>query len=88
MKISEMIRKKRKEQGMTQERVAAALGVTAPAVNKWEKGITCPDIALLPALARLCWIPDWRIRKAVNKSWRKCMDIWRKVQMIKSAASP
>lgn len=53
MKISEMIRKKRKEQGMTQERVAAALGVTAPAVNKWEKGITCPDIALLPALARL-----------------------------------
>ena len=27
--------------------------MTAPAVNKWEKGTSCPDIVLLPALARL-----------------------------------
>ena len=53
MKINEVIREKRKEQGLTQEQVAEYLGVTAPAVNKWEKGSTYPDITLLPALARL-----------------------------------
>ena len=53
MKMYEIIRQRRLAKGMTQEQVAAALGVTAPAVNKWEKGTSCPDIALLPALARL-----------------------------------
>lgn len=37
----------------TQEQVASYLGVTASAVNKWEKGISYPDITLLPPLARL-----------------------------------
>ena len=48
-----VIREKRKEIGFTQEQVAEYLGVSAPAVNKWEKGATYPDISLLPALARL-----------------------------------
>ncbi len=37
MNISEQIRSHRKELGLTQEQVAAYLGVSAPAVNKWEK---------------------------------------------------
>lgn len=53
MPMNEVILKKRKELGFTQEQIAEYLGVTAPAVNKWEKGVTCPDISLLPALARL-----------------------------------
>ncbi len=53
MKINQIIREKRKELSLTQEQVADYLGVTAPAVNKWEKGSTYPDITLLPALARL-----------------------------------
>ena len=53
MAINTVIREKRKELGLTQEQVANFLGVSAPAVNKWEKGATYPDIALLPALARL-----------------------------------
>ncbi|WP_434691229.1 helix-turn-helix domain-containing protein [Hungatella sp. SB206] len=53
MAMNAVIREKRKELGMTQEKVAEYLGVSAPAVNKWEKGITCPDVSLLPALARL-----------------------------------
>ncbi|NBH82950.1 XRE family transcriptional regulator [bacterium C-53] len=53
MKINQIIREKRKELSLTQEQVAGYLGVSAPAVNKWEKGITYPDITLLPALARL-----------------------------------
>lgn len=53
MKINEIIRKKRLEKGYTQEQVASFLGVSAPAVNKWEKASSYPDITLLPALARL-----------------------------------
>lgn len=53
MKINEIIREKRKEIGITQEQMAQYLGVSAPAVNKWEKGISYPDITLLPAVARL-----------------------------------
>ncbi|MEG2687249.1 MAG: helix-turn-helix transcriptional regulator [Christensenellaceae bacterium] len=53
MKMNDILREKRKLLGLTQEQVANYLGITAPAVNKWEKGLSCPDIALLPMLARL-----------------------------------
>ena len=53
MKLSANIRRLRKERGLTQEQVAQALGVSAPAVNKWERGASCPDLALLAPLARL-----------------------------------
>jgi transcriptional regulator with XRE-family HTH domain len=53
MPMDKIIREKRKEIGLTQEQVAEYLGVSTPAVNKWEKGATYPDISLLPALARL-----------------------------------
>lgn len=38
MTIGEVIREKRKELELTQEQVAHRLGVSAPAVNKWERG--------------------------------------------------
>lgn len=53
MKINEIIREKRIAKNLTQEQVASFLGVSAPAVNKWEKAVTYPDITILPALARL-----------------------------------
>lgn len=40
MNISEQIRNYRKSVGLTQEQVANALGVSASAVNKWEKGVS------------------------------------------------
>lgn len=56
MKIGEVIRKYRKEKQMTQEEMAGYLGVTAPAVNKWENGNSYPDILLLAPIARLLGI--------------------------------
>ncbi len=52
MKLNEVIRTRRQALGMTQEQLAQRLGVSAPAVNKWEKALNYPDITLLPALAR------------------------------------
>lgn len=59
MQIGEVIRKYRREKNMTQEEMAKYLGVTAPAVNKWENGNSMPDIMLLAPIARLLDItPD------------------------------
>jgi len=63
MQINEVIRKYRKENHLTQEEMANRLGVTAPAVNKWESGSSTPDISLLAPLARLLHIACFRIMK-------------------------
>ena len=53
MDIGVVIKKYRKEAGMTQEEIANRLGVTTPAVNKWENSNSKPDIELLAPIARL-----------------------------------
>ena len=52
MKLNDVIRTRRQALGLTQEQLAQKLGVSAPAVNKWERALNYPDITLLPALAR------------------------------------
>lgn len=42
----------RKIRNMTQEQLAAQLGISAPAVSKWETGSSYPDITLLAPQAR------------------------------------
>lgn len=41
----------RREKGITQEELAEYLGVSKPAVSKWESGQSYPDILLLPIIA-------------------------------------
>ncbi|MGI6010111.1 MAG: helix-turn-helix domain-containing protein [Ruminococcus sp.] len=53
MEIGTVIRKYRKQKNITQEEMAVRLGVTAPAVNKWENGNSLPDVSLLAPIARL-----------------------------------
>ena len=49
--IGTFISAKRKEKGLTQEELASYLGVSKPAVSKWESGQSYPDILTLPVLA-------------------------------------
>ncbi len=53
MSLGAVIRKYRKIRNLTQEEMAGRLGVTAPAVNKWENENSYPDITLLAPIARL-----------------------------------
>ena len=51
LKLSENIKKYRKEMNLTQEGLAEAFGVTVGAVSKWESGSTVPDIMTMMELA-------------------------------------
>lgn len=51
MNIGNNILVQRKQKNITQDALAAELGVTAAAVSKWENGYTLPDILMLCALA-------------------------------------
>ena len=41
----------RRNARLTQNDLAARVGVTAQAVSKWEQGRSCPDIAILDEIA-------------------------------------
>ncbi len=43
----------RKLNRLTQEDLAERVGVSCQAVSKWEQRISCPDIMLLPRLAKI-----------------------------------
>ncbi len=50
----------RKQNGLSQEKLAEILSISSPAISKWENGHTMPETALLPALAQIfhCTIDD------------------------------
>lgn len=49
--LCENIRALRKQRGLTQEKLAEALGVTVGAVYKWESGLSQPELNLLVEIA-------------------------------------
>lgn len=49
--IGENIKRFRLEHSLTQEEVAAHLGVSSQSISKWERGDGYPDITMLPALS-------------------------------------
>lgn len=50
-KIGSFIQAMRKEHGITQKELGEKVGVTDKAVSKWERGLSFPDITLLPTIA-------------------------------------
>ena len=51
LKIGDKIKQLRKEQDVTQEKLAAYLNISYQAVSKWENNTALPDITLIPQLA-------------------------------------
>ena len=63
--IGRTIARERRGRGVTQEELAAHLGVSKAAVSKWELGQSLPDVSLLPRIAAyfsltLDELFDWR----------------------------
>ena len=52
-KMAKFISELRNEKNLTQKNLAEQLGITDKAVSKWERGLSCPDISLLPKLSEI-----------------------------------
>ena len=53
MTLSQNISRLRKENSMTQEQLAEALGISFAAVSKWERGVTTPELGYIIEMADL-----------------------------------
>lgn len=56
IKIGKFIAEKRKERGLTQEKLAEKFGITNRAVSKWETGKSLPDASIMLDLCELLGI--------------------------------
>lgn len=79
IKLGEKIRELRKNKGISQEVLAAALGVTFQSVSKWENGATMPDVTLIPAIASFFGVStDELFDFNLYETEKKVMDICRR----------
>lgn len=47
----------RRRDRLSQEALANMLGITFQAVSKWENNVSCPDISILPDIAKIFHVP-------------------------------
>ena len=52
-KIGKFIAEKRKENNLTQERLAEQLNISKNAVSKWERGLNLPDVSIIQDLCKI-----------------------------------
>ncbi|WP_010251257.1 helix-turn-helix domain-containing protein [Acetivibrio cellulolyticus] len=52
-KMGNLICSLRKEKGMTQKQLADTMNISDKTISKWERGLGCPDVSLLPELSAL-----------------------------------
>ena len=52
-KIGKLILELRKDKNMTQKQLADLMNISDKTISKWERGLGCPDISLLPDLAQI-----------------------------------
>lgn len=50
-KVGKLILSLRKEKQLTQLQLAEVINVSDKAISKWERGLGCPDVSLLPELS-------------------------------------
>ncbi|MDD6481638.1 MAG: helix-turn-helix domain-containing protein [Lachnospiraceae bacterium] len=53
VKIGNLICRLRKENHMTQLQLAQQMNISDKTVSKWERGLGCPELSLLPELSRI-----------------------------------
>ena len=65
--IGEMISSLRKEKNMTQNDLAEKMNVTAKAVSKWERNLSCPDVNSISKLAEILGVSVEELLNAQTK---------------------
>ncbi|HDF3130006.1 TPA: helix-turn-helix transcriptional regulator [Clostridioides difficile] len=81
IKIGKVIQRLRKERNLTQEQLAKFIGVSTPAVSKWESGNSYPDIELLPLLADFFNVSiDKLLNYKIDLSEEEVMKIYKELE--------
>ncbi|MCJ0224331.1 helix-turn-helix transcriptional regulator [Clostridioides difficile] len=81
IKIGKVIQRLRKERNLTQEQLAKFIGVSTPAVSKWESGNSYPDIELLPLLADFFNVSiDKLLNYKIDLSKEEVMKIYKELE--------
>lgn len=76
MKLFVKIQQLRKQQGMSQEKLAQLLGVSRQSVSKWESGQSLPEVDKIIQLSNIFQVTTDYLLKDVSEE--KCIDIFRK----------
>ena len=80
-KIGSLIYELRKDKNMTQKQIADLMNISDKTISKWERGLGCPDISLLPELSQILGVsidqnPDaWK--QAIQEDqtpWKHVLD--------------
>lgn len=78
-KNGNIIAELRREAGYTQKALAEAMNITDKAISKWERGLSLPDVALLPRLSALLDADiELLLQKAtsgLHKEWAGLIDL-------------
>lgn len=96
--FAEFITQKRKTAGFTQKELAGRLFVSDTAVSKWERGISYPDITLIPAICKELQISEHEFFTACDdlaareerkqaKTYRKAKKVYQWTMYISYAAA-
>lgn len=98
MAFAEFISQKRKAMGLTQKELAGRLFVSDTAVSKWERGISYPDITLIPGICKELQITEHefftacddlaaREEKKQAKSYRKAKKVYQWIMYVSYAVT-
>lgn len=77
IKTGRFIAEKRKEKGLTQERLAEQLNISKNAVSKWERGLNLPDASIMQDLCKILEITLNELfvgEKIVDEKYREVAD--------------
>ena len=75
MTFGEKLNHLRKNAGLTQEDISSRLGISPQAVSKWENDLSCPDIMLLPEIAKLYGITVDELLNSADPEKEKKIEI-------------
>lgn len=81
------LKQKRQEKNLTQKQLAKELFVSESLISKWEKGVSYPDISILPTLSAILGVSEHelitasldngaRLEKKQAKKWRILSKTW------------
>ena len=87
LSFGEFLKDKRLDKNLTQKQLASLLFVSESAVSKWEKGVSHPDITMLPKLCEILGVSEHELitasvdnqarkEKREAKKWRALVTTW------------